>query len=180
MFHYSIFFSKETEPDLISLPFCFEADIALPADKVQQEWITALTDPDNSWLWPRALSRPTVETPPIAEGGFFNLSYQMPDPANLAAGPQHYVYDYRIVQWKTDPMVFQYEAVNGNGRVHPFMGGGTVTITPIDDGSCRFKWQGAYKHTGNRQGAEDVFAHYFSLFFTTVAKNIRKHFGPTH
>jgi hypothetical protein len=180
MFHYSIFFSKETEPDLVSLPFCFEADIALPADAMQREWVTALTDPARSWLWPKELSLPTVAEPPIRQGGYFSLAYQMPDPANLNAPPKHYVYDYSIVRWHPEEMLFQYQAENGNGKKHPFMGGGTVTITSTGPDQCRFKWQGAYKHTGNRQGAEDVFAHYFSLFFTTMAKNIRQHFGPKH
>lgn len=180
MFHYSIYFSKETEPGMTSLPFCFEADVALSAAEMQQEWITALTDPQRSWLWPRELSLPTVEEPPIKQGGYFSLAYQMPDPSNLAAGPNHYVYDYSIVQWQTNPMLFQYQAEHGDGRRHPFLGGGTVTIAETGPNRCRFKWQGAYKHRGNRQGAEDVFAHYFSLFFTTMAKNIRLHFGPQH
>lgn len=178
MFHYSIFFSKETEGELVSLPFCFECVMPLPAADVRREWITALTHPRASWLWPSSLSLPHVEEPPLGTGGFFRLAYQMPDPANLAAGSKAYEYDYSIVRWEPgEPTVFQYQAENGNGRRHPFMGGGTVTISPIDAGSTRFQWKGAYLHRGNRQAAEDVFAHYFSLFFTTMAKNVRLHFA---
>lgn len=178
MFHYSIFFSKETEGELVSLPFCFECAIPLPTAEVRKEWVTALTNPQASWLWASSLSLPHVEDPPLKVGGFFYLAYQMPDPANLAAGPKAYRYDYSILRWEPgETTVFQYQAENGDGRRHPFTGGGTVTISPVDASHTRFQWKGAYMHRGNRQAAEDVFAHYFSLFFTTMAKNVRVHFG---
>ena len=177
MFHYSLNFSKETAPGKVSLPFCFEADIALPAAQMREEWITALTNPRQSWLWPIAFSVPRVETPPIKQGGFFSLVYQMPDPVNLAAGTTEYTYDYSILRWEPQTLLFQYESALEDGKVHPFSGGGTITITESGDGRSRLKWQGAYHHSGNRQSAEDVFAHYFSLFFTAMAKNIRLNHG---
>lgn len=179
MFHYSLNFSKETEPGKVSLPFCFEADMALPVQEARKEWITAISDPDNSWLWPREYSIPHLEQAPISVGGFFHLIYQMPDPTKPDQGSTEYRYDYSIVRWEPDTLLFQYQAEFDNDRVHPFSGGGTVTITEVGPGISRLKWAGAYHHTGNRQSAEDVFANFFTLFFTSLAKNIRRHHGLT-
>lgn len=179
MFHYSLSFKKETQPGKVSLPFCFEADMGLPADQARQEWITALTNPETSWLWPKQYSIPKVEDPPIKQGGFFHLTYQMPDPANLEAGTTEYIYDYSILRWEPETLLFQYQAEPEEGKVHPFTGGGTVTITPVGDNLSHIKWAGAYHHDGRRQGAEDVFANFFTLFFTSMAKNIRTHYGLT-
>ena len=180
MFHYSLNFGKETEPGKVSLPFCFEADMALPVDQARQEWVTALTDPVNSWLWPKQYSLPHIAEPPIKQGGFFSLVYQMPDPANPDAGTTEYTYDYSIVRWEPDTLLFQYQSELEDGKVHPFTGGGTVTITEAGPGLSHIKWQGAYSHNGNRQSAEDVFANFFTLFFTSMAKNIRQHHGLSH
>lgn len=177
MFHYSLNFRKETEPGRVSLPFCFEANTALPVEKLRQEWITALTNPLDSWLWPKQYSLPRVAEPPIREGGEFSLVYQMPDPANLEAGTTEYTYDYSIIRWEPDTLLFQYQSELEDGKVHPFSGGGTVTITEGDTNLSHIKWAGAYHHNGNRQGAEDVFANFFTLFFTSMAKNIRQHHG---
>lgn len=178
MFHYSIFFSKETDGAEVTLPFRFEADIGVDADSLEAEWLAAFEDPKASWLWPSDLSLPSADGGELKTGAFFRLSYAMPDPSDLGAGPKHYTYDYSVQRFDRGPMVFSYQAENGDGRRHPFMGGGTVSVIPGDEGQCRLRWEGAYRHTGNRQDAEDVFAHYFSLFFTHMAKNIRLHRAP--
>lgn len=179
MFHYSLNFGKDTEADDVTLPFCFDAAIGLPAALMHREWADTFTAPAPGWFWPRELSVPSLEGPSIQQGGFFRLAYQMPDPGDLAAPPKQYNYDYSIVRWDpSETMVFQYQAEHGGHRRHPFRGGGTVTITPTSPDQCRLTWKGAYTHRGNRQSAEDVFAHYFSLFFTTMAKNIRMHAPP--
>jgi hypothetical protein len=178
MFHYSIFFSKETEGELVSLPFRFEADVGVDAAALEAEWLNAFEDPHGSWLWPSELSLPAAEGGELKTGAFFQLAYAMPDPGDLGAAPKHYTYDYSVQRFERGPMVFAYQAEHGDGRRHPFTGGGTVSVLPGADGQCRLRWEGAYRHTGNRQGAEDVFAHYFSLFFTTMAKNIRLHHAP--
>jgi hypothetical protein len=180
LFHYSLNFAKETEASEVSLPFCFEVAIGDSLENVQREWLDSFTSAGGRWLWPRDLSIPTLEGPEIAVGCYFNLAYQMPDPGNLGAPPKQYVYHYSVTQWERagSRMVFRYQAEHGGYRKHPFRGGGTVTIEPAGERQCRLRWKGAYLHNGNRQGAEDVFAHYFSLFFTTMAKNVRVNAPP--
>lgn len=173
---YTLSFSRATDGEYTCLPFSFEATVRQPAAAVWNEWLQTLSDHERSWLWPTQYSRPTVDAFPPRAGGVITLTYQMPNPYDLAAPPRHLVYDFDIVDYSADGMYLDYK----EGATHPFLGGGRVSVKAIDEHTCLFTWAGMYKHLSerkSRQAAGDIFAHYFNMFFTALAQNIRNNIG---
>lgn len=169
---YTITFTRSIDGDYTCLPFSFDATVKLPARAVWKEWLGTLSDHENSWLWPTQYSRPRVSVWPPEAGAVITLIYQMPNPYDLSAPPRHLEYDFDITACSDEEMYLNYT----EGAVHPFLGGGRVSVTPIDDGHCTFTWAGEYKHLSERQSrqqAGDIFAYYFNMFFTALAQNIR-------
>lgn len=173
---YTLSFSRATEGEYTCLPFSFEATVKLPAREVWNEWNRTLEHHESTWLWPTQYSRPRVDAFPPRAGGVITLVYQMPNPYDLAAPPRHLEYDFDITACDAEAMYLDYT----EGAIHPFLGGGRVSVTAIDEHSCAFRWAGMYKHLSERKSREaagDIFAYYFNMFFTALAQNIRKNVG---
>jgi len=166
----NMIYRREFEDGICSILFTYETRIELPADEVFADMEQMLVDSTKSWAWPDEYSVHTPDELPLREGVCFSTAYRMKNPTTGEVG--EYNYRYQLARYRPAERLFEYRAQKG----HPFPGGGAVvTIEPLGDDVCLFKWDGVYTHNGNRAGAESIFSWYFSLFFGQLEKNIKAH-----
>lgn len=177
MHNYTISVTREVDDDFISFPFRFEVTVKLPAAKLWEQWEMTHKNYQKSWLWPTQYSQPVLDEWPPKKGGMFRLTYQIPNPHDPSRPKKNAAYQFHILEWDNDEMLFAYRATDD----HPFLeGGGSVKVSPIDDNRCRLVWEGKYRHAAGDPGKEaqgDVFAFFLCSFFTATAQNIKKQVG---
>lgn len=163
-------YRRERDGDEHAILFTYETRIATSADAVFDDMEQMLVDSRKSWMWPDEYSVHEPDQVPLEKGVAFTTTYSMKDPRSGEV--TDYQYRYRLGEFDRQARRFQYVAQKG----HPFPeGGATVTITPVSDNECMFRWDGRYTHNGNRAGAEEIFSWYFSIFFGAMEKNIKRH-----
>ena len=160
-------FRTEVNDDVHSIYFTHAKRVALTPIAMWQGLEQAMTDTRASWLWPEEFSIHRPEVLPLAEGGYFNTTYRMTHPDTHKTS--EYQYRYRMVRWRPDEYLFEYQAQKG----HPFRGGGVVTLQPLTEGGVLFTWDGVYQYTSDRAGAEEIFSWYFPTFFRRMDQKIK-------
>ena len=159
-------FRCEVEGDTHSIRFTYTKHFTLSADELWQGLQQAMTDTANAWLWPSEFSIHQQEQLPIEEGAYFHTTYKMQHPDT--GERSEYRYRYRMVRWRPDEYLFEYQAQKG----HPFRGGGVASLHKAEDGGTLFSWDGLYTYTADRSGAEEIFSWYFPTFFRRLEKKI--------
>jgi hypothetical protein len=175
MHHYVYTWGKESDGEFTYYPYSLEVTVKLPAGELWKEWEQCFTDVDKSWLWPKEFSRPKFETLPPRSGAKFVLDYEMPNFKKPSAERTDITYDYEMEEWNPEGMSCKYVGV---GR-HVFRGGGQMTIKPIDENSCTFRWEGRYKYKPEEgsKSLEYQFPRYFNTFLIKAAENIQEKTG---
>ena len=178
MHNYTITIGRETDEEFISYPFGYETTVRLPAAQMWQALNQEFKDYKQGWMWPTQYSQPSVDQYPPRPGGVFTLTYQMPDPHNPSGPKQDLTYDFEIldVQETPEKMFLDY----GSGARHPFLGGGRIMVTPVDESTCKLEWKGVYKfrvEKAHRESAGQIFSYYFPMFFNGFSENIKKKIG---
>jgi hypothetical protein len=143
--------------------------VALPAATLWEGLAEALAHTREAWLWPDEFSIHEQEQLPIVEGGFFHTTYRMENPDTGSVN--EFRYSYRMKRWRPEERLFEYEAQKG----HPFRGGGVVTVKDAGDDASYLDWDGTYRYTADRGGAEEIFSWYFPTFFLRMHRRIRDH-----
>ena len=162
-------FRTELNGDIHSIHFTHARHLDIAIDTLWQGLEQALIDARSSWLWPDEFSEHKQQSLPITEGGYFDTTYRMTHPDTHKTSEFHY--RYQMARWRPADYLFEYQAQKG----HPFRGGGVVTLQAVDGGGILFSWDGEYRYTADRAGAEDIFSWYFPTFFRRMDQNINAH-----
>ena len=174
MHDYTLSTSRESESGLVRYPYCFEANVRMPARDVWRQWIATLIDHRKSWLWPTRYSQPSVEGGLLEEGGRVIMTYQIPNPYDATKPDKNVSHEFDITRFNEREMFFEYLTTD----IHTFLkGGGAFQVKAIGEKSCTLTWQGEYRHdTGDArtEAQGDAFPFYLCTFFTAAAQNIRK------
>ncbi|MXW49255.1 MAG: hypothetical protein F4X81_08310 [Gammaproteobacteria bacterium] len=174
MHEYTLSTTRESDSGLVKYPYCFEANVGMPAGNLWREWLATLVDYRNSWLWPLRYSQPSVENGLVETGGRVIMTYQIPNPYDSSKPDKNVTHEFDITQFNEGNMFFEYLTTDE----HTFLkGGGSFQVEPVNEQSCALTWQGEYRHaTGDArlEAQGDAFPYYLCTFFTAAAQNIRK------
>ena len=171
---YTFSMTRESESGVVRYPYCFEADVRMPAGDVWREWVATLIDYRNSWLWPLRYSQPSVVDGLVEKGGRVVMTYQVPNPYDASKPDKNVSHEFDITQHDEQEMFFEYLTTDS----HAFLkGGGSFHVKPVGEPTSALTWQGEYRHdTGDArtEAQGDAFPFYLCTFFTAAAQNIRK------
>lgn len=121
------------------------------------EFDLALKESSQSWLWPKSS---TVKGEGLKNGEPIQVTYQF-----VLANPS---YRY-LLEVNPEEFRFRYFVADED---HPFSGGATITILPVEGGSLLI-WKGEYNTEDSGALSRLVFQRFEKRFFKELKENLR-------